>query len=128
MSDWQTDTAMFYMQNAWNQVNPKILVIYNFCERQIYAGLYRLKTFKNMCRGHLSAFMTWSINWSSEGRSFVMRSLNPCSENLAQNLVDYTNLLRGRGVIYYAKSEVLELESKSLFLGVGGNLLHATGR
>ena len=26
--------------------------------------------------------------WSSKGRSFVMRSLNPCPENFAQNLVE----------------------------------------
>ena len=26
-------------------------------------------------------------NWSSAGRSFVMRSLNPCLENFDQNLV-----------------------------------------
>ena len=61
-----------------------------------------------------------SIHWSSEGRSFVMRSLNPCPENFSQNVVDYPNLLRGGGVIYYAKSEVLELESNLLFLGGGG--------
>ena len=43
----------------------------------------------------------------------MMRSLNPCPENFAQNLVDYPNLLkggRGGGVIYYTKSEVLDLE------------------
>ena len=67
-------------------------------------------------------------HWSSEGRSFVMRSLNPCPENFSQNVVDYPNLLRRR-VIYYAKSEVLDLESNLLFGGGGGgNLLHATGR
>ena len=53
--------------------------------------------------------LDWSC-WSSEGRSFVMRSLNPCPENFSQNVVDYPNLLRG-GVIYYVKSEVLDLES-----------------
>ena len=66
-------------------------------------------------------------NWSSQGRSFVMRSLNPCPENFSQNVVDYPNLLRG-GVIYYAKSEVLDLESNLLFLGGGGDLLHTIGR
>ena len=35
--------------------------------------------------------------WSSEGRSFVVRSLNPCPENFSQNVVDYPNLLRGGG-------------------------------
>ena len=40
------------------------------------------------------------IYWSSEGRSFVMQSLNPCPENFSQNVVDYPNLLRG-GVVDY---------------------------
>ena len=65
--------------------------------------------------------------WSSERRSFVMGSLNPCPENFSQSVVDYPNLLRGGGVIYYMKSEVLELEPNLPFLG-GGNLLHAIGR
>ena len=30
-------------------------------------------------------------------------------------------------VIYYVKSEVLDLESNLLFLGGGGNLLHEIG-
>ena len=40
-----------------------------------------------------------------------------------------SNLLFGGGeIIYYRKSEVLDLESNLLFLGEGGNLLHAIGR
>ena len=35
--------------------------------------------------------------WSSEGRSFVMRSLNPCPKNFSQNVVDWGNLLQGGG-------------------------------
>ena len=58
----------------------------------------------------------------------MMRSLNLCPENFSQNVVNYPNLLRGGGVIYYAKSEVLELESNLLFLWGVGNLLHAIGR
>ena len=50
----------------------------------------------------------------------MMRSLNPCPENFSQNVVDYPNLLRGV-VIYYAKSEMLDLQSNLLFLG--GDLL-----
>ena len=42
-------------------------------------------------------------SWSSAGRSFVMRSLNLCPENFSQNLVDWGNLLKGGGVIYYMK-------------------------
>ena len=61
--------------------------------------------------------------WSSEGGSFVMRSLNPCPENFSQNIVDYPNLLRGGGVIYYAKSEVLDPESNLLSPGGGGDNL-----
>ena len=46
--------------------------------------------------------------------------INPCPENFSQNVVDYPNLLGGGGgVIYYTKSEVLELESNLLVLGVG---------
>ena len=72
-----------------------------------------------------------SADWSPEGKSFVMRSPNPCPENFSENVVDYPNLLRGGEVIYYVKSEVLDLESNLLFLGGGrwggGNLLHAIG-
>ena len=51
----------------------------------------------------------------------MMRSLIPCPGNFSQNVVDYPSLLRGGGVvIYYAKSEVLDLESNLLFLGLGG--------
>ena len=59
-----------------------------------------------------------------------MRSLNLCPENFSQNVVDYPNLLRGGGIIYYVKSEVLDLESNLLFLvgGGGDNLLHAIER
>ena len=79
-----------------------------------------------------------------------MRSLNPCPENFSQNVVDYPNLLRegviyfvksevldlesnfqfpeGGGVIYYVKSELFDLELNLLFLGgEGGNLLHEIG-
>ena len=45
--------------------------------------------------------------WSSAGRSFVMRSLNPCPENFRQDLVDWGNLLKGV-VIYYTKLKALE--------------------
>ena len=66
--------------------------------------------------GH-EVIATKSVCLSSEGRSFVMRSLNPCPENFSLNVVDYPNLLGGGGgIIYYAKSEVLELESNLLFL------------
>ena len=107
---------------------------------------------------HRLSVLFWNslINWSCERRSFVMRNLNPCPENFSQNVVDYPNPLRGwvgviyyvksevldlelnllflgGGVIYYAKSEVLDLELNLLFLGVGGggvgdNLLHTIGR
>ena len=73
------------------------------------------------CNINLKLF---SFHWSSEGRSFVMRSLNPCPENFSQNVVDYPNLFGGGGVINYTKSEVPELESNLLFPGGGGNLLH----
>ena len=53
----------------------------------------------------------------------MMQSLNLCPENFSQNIADYPNLLMGGGVIHYAKSEVLDLESNLLFLGGGGNLL-----
>ena len=41
--------------------------------------------------------MQCCIHWSSAGRSFVMRSLNPCPENFSQNLVDWGNPLSGGG-------------------------------
>ena len=80
--------------------------------------------------------------WSSEGRSFVMRSLNPCPENFSQNVVYWGKLLRwggggGGGVIYQTKLEVLDLldkigklevlEANPLFRGGGGNLLDKIG-
>ena len=67
-----------------------------------------------------------SINyWSSEGRSFVMRSLNLCPENFSQNVVDYPNLLRK--VISNVKSEVLDLESNLPFpRGGGGGVIYYT--
>ena len=71
-----------------------------------------------------------STFWSSEGRSFVMRSLNPCPENFSQNVVDWGNLQQGKGgeVIYCTKLEVLESNSNLLFLGGGGgNLQHKIG-
>ena len=70
--------------------------------------------------------MSTAVQVEFLGRPFVMRSLNPCPENFSQNVVDYPNLVKG-GVIYYAKSEVLELESNLLFLvvvGGGGGVIY----
>ena len=63
-------------------------------------------------------YLNLNSYWSSKGRSFVMRSLKLCPENFSQNVVDYPSLLRGG--IYYAKSEVLELESNLLISKGGG--------
>ena len=40
---------------------------------------------------------TTHTNWSSAGRSFVMRSLNPCPEIFDQNVVVWGKLPRGGG-------------------------------
>ena len=74
------------------------------------------------------------IDWSSEGRSFVMRSLNPCPENLSQNVVDYPNLLwgGGGGESTTRNQNRLSLSQTDSFWGGGGgggvNLLNAIGR
>ena len=45
------------------------------------------------------------IDWSSEGRSFVMRSLNPCPENFSQNIIDWSKLPIGKYQSFFSASK-----------------------